>query len=72
MIDIDGLKDDMEDEELLNKLLGESFYFILLLSVYFLDYKDIFIFVRFKEVEKEVLNATSITVTTATSGTAAK
>jgi len=56
LIDIDGFKDDMEDDGLSNKLLGESFYFILLLLVYnYLDYIDFFISIRFEGVRKGVM-----------------
>ncbi len=44
-MDIDGLEDDIENKKLLDKLLDEGFYSILLLSVNILDYKDVFIFV---------------------------
>src|SRR6266566_5488913 len=43
LIDIDGLKDNIEDKELSNKLLNEGFYPILPPSVYFLNYKNVFI-----------------------------
>ncbi len=43
----------MKDNGLSNKLLGESFYFILPPSVYnYLDYTDFFIFIRSKGVKK--------------------
>src|SRR6266699_562656 len=64
LIDIDSFKDDIKDKKLLNKLLNEGFYFILPLSVYFLDYKNVFIFVRSKGIKKEVLAATPITAVT--------
>ena len=45
-IDIDDSEDDVEDDRLLNKLLGGDFYLILLPSVHdYLDYIDFFIFI---------------------------
>ncbi len=56
LIDIDGLEDDIEDDKLSNKSLGESFYPTLSLLVYnYLDYIDFFIFIRFEGVGKEVI-----------------
>ncbi len=63
LIDIDGLKDNIEDKELSNKLLNEGFYPILPPSVYFLNYKNVFISIRSKEIEKEVLAATPVIAT---------
>jgi len=52
-INIDGSEDNIKDDGLLNKLLDESFYFILSLSVYdYLDYTDFFILIRSKGVGK--------------------
>ena len=45
LINIDDLEDNIEDKELSNKPLDKGFYSILLLSIHFLDYKDVFIFV---------------------------
>ncbi len=68
LIDIDGPKDDVEDDGLLNKLLNESFYLILLLSVYdYLDSIDFFIFIRFEGVGKGAIAV--ITVMFVTAGT---
>ena len=68
LIDIDGLKDNVKDNGLSNKLLDESFYFILLPSVYdYLNYTDFFIFIRSKGVGKEII--TVITVILITAGT---
>jgi len=72
LIDIDDLKDDVKDKELLNKLLDEGFYLIPLPSIHFLDYKDVFIPVRSEEMEKEVLAAMFVTAAAATPKTAAK
>ncbi len=72
LIDIDDFEDDIENEKLSNKLLDKGFYFILSLSVHFLDYKDVFIFVRFEGMEKEVLVAMSITAIVVTFKTAVK
>jgi len=44
-MDINGFKDDIKDKEFLNKPLNKGFYFILLPSIYFLNYKNVFIFV---------------------------
>ncbi len=56
LIDIDGSEDDIKDDGLLNKLLGESFYFISSLSVYdYLDYTDFFIFIWFEGMGKGVI-----------------
>ncbi len=71
-MDIDSFKDNVENEKLLNKPLNEGFYPILPPSVYFLDYKDVFIPIQSKGIEKKVLAATSVTVVAATSKTAAK
>ncbi len=73
-IDIDGSKDDVEDNGLSNKLLDKSFYFILLLSIHdYLDYTDFFIFIRFEEVGKgaiAVIAAMLITAGTPLTATA--
>ncbi len=68
LIDIDGSEDDMKDDRLSNKPLDESFYLILLLSVYnYLDYTDFFILIRSKEVGKGAMAV--ITVMPVTAGT---
>ena len=73
-IDIDGPEDDIEDDGLSNKPLSESFYFILLLSVYnYLDYTDFFISIRFEGVGKgaiAVIAAILITAGTPLAATA--
>ncbi len=67
-IDIDGSEDDIKDDKLSNKPLGESFYLIPPLSVYnYLDYMDFFIFIRSKGVGKRamaVIIAISVTIGT--------
>ncbi len=55
-IDIDGPKDNVEDDKLSNKPLGKSFYFILPPSVYnYLDYIDFFISIQSKRVGKRAI-----------------
>jgi len=67
-MDIDGPKDDVEDDGLSNKLLDKSFYPIPLLLVHdYLNYTDFFIFIRSEEVGKgaiAVIAAMPITVGT--------
>ena len=68
LMDIDGLEDDIEDNGLSIKLLNEGFYLILPSSVYdYLDYTDIFIFIRSEGVGKGVIAV--ITVISVTVGT---
>ncbi len=73
-INIDGPKDDVENDELSNKLLNESFYPILPPSVHdYLDYTDCFISIRSEGVEKgamAVIVAMSVTAGTPLAATA--
>ena len=66
LIDIDGPKDDVKDDGLSNKLLGESFYLISSLSVYdYLDYIDFFISIRSEGVGKGAMAVIAIMLVTA-------
>jgi len=67
-IDIDGPKNDMENDRLSIKPLNEGFYLILPLSVYnYLDYTDFFILIRFEGVGKgAIVVITAISVTAGT------
>ncbi len=68
LINIDDLENDIKNDGLSNKLLNESFYSILLPSVYnYLDYTDFFILIRSEGVGKEVIAViTAIPITAGT------
>ncbi len=68
LIDIDSPENNVKDDKLSNKLLGESFYLIPPPSVYnYLDYTDFFILIRFEEMGKRVIAViTAIPITTGT------
>ena len=66
LIDIDSPKNDIEDDGLSNKLLNESFYLILPLSVYdYLDYTEFFISIRSEGVRKGAIAVIAVIPITA-------
>ena len=67
-ININSLKNDVENDGLSNKPLNESFYFIPLLSVHdYLDHTDFFILIQSKRMGKETIAV--ITAMLVTAGT---